>query len=94
MRWLSRDTWMPRESMRRIVVMLVVARVGSVFRRSKGVIHCSGLPWRRAAQQGGILADCLEKSIRDSGKSSRLRRGDMCLATPVSPNASLFSWNG
>ncbi len=35
----------------------------------------------------GILADSLEKSIRDPENRAALSRGDLCLATPVSPNA-------
>jgi len=36
----------------------------------------------------GILADSLERSIRDSDIRRALERGDLCLATPSSPNAS------
>ena len=35
----------------------------------------------------GILADNLEKAIRDPENREALRRGDLCLATPYSPNA-------
>ena len=35
----------------------------------------------------GILADSLEQAIRDSGIRNALTRGDLCLATPYSPNA-------
>jgi len=35
----------------------------------------------------GILADSLERSIWDSGIRSAITRGDLCLATPYSPNA-------
>ena len=35
----------------------------------------------------GILADSLERSTRISGIRSALARGDLCLATPYSPNA-------
>jgi len=35
----------------------------------------------------GILADSLERSIRDSGARSAMSRGDLCLATPYSPGA-------
>jgi predicted Rossmann fold nucleotide-binding protein DprA/Smf involved in DNA uptake len=35
----------------------------------------------------GILADGLERSIRDSENRSAISRGDLCLATPYSPNA-------
>ena len=35
----------------------------------------------------GILADSLEKTIRDPELRAALRRGDLCLATPYSPNA-------
>lgn len=35
----------------------------------------------------GILADSLEKSIRDPANRSAITRGDLCLATPFSPSA-------
>ena len=35
----------------------------------------------------GILADSLEKAIRDPGSRAALRQGDLCLATPYAPNA-------
>ena len=35
----------------------------------------------------GILADSLEKTIRPSEINRALNRGDLCLATPYSPNA-------
>lgn len=35
----------------------------------------------------GILADSLEKAIRDPEKRNAISRGDLCLATPYSPNA-------
>lgn len=35
----------------------------------------------------GILADSLEKTIRDPENRSAISRGDLCLATPYSPNA-------
>lgn len=35
----------------------------------------------------GILADSLEKVIRDPEKRSAIGRGDLCLATPYSPSA-------
>ena len=35
----------------------------------------------------GILADSLEKTIRDPENRAALSRGDLCLATPYSPNA-------
>jgi DNA processing protein len=35
----------------------------------------------------GILADSLERSIRDTGARSAMSRGDLCLASPYSPNA-------
>jgi predicted Rossmann fold nucleotide-binding protein DprA/Smf involved in DNA uptake len=37
----------------------------------------------------GVLADSLEKAIRS--RETALRRGDLCLVTPYSPNAG-FSW--
>ena len=38
----------------------------------------------------GILADSLERSIRDTEIRRALSRGDLCLATPYSPNAGFF----
>ncbi len=35
----------------------------------------------------GILADSLEKTIRDPENRAAISRGDLCLATPYSPNA-------
>lgn len=35
----------------------------------------------------GILADSLERAIRDATARSALSRGDLCLVTPYSPNA-------
>lgn len=35
----------------------------------------------------GILADSLEKAIRDPEKRAAISRGDLCLATPYSPSA-------
>ena len=35
----------------------------------------------------GILADSLERAIRDTSARAALSRGDLCLATPHSPNA-------
>lgn len=35
----------------------------------------------------GILADSLERSIRDSETKTAIRNGDLCLATPYLPNA-------
>jgi predicted Rossmann fold nucleotide-binding protein DprA/Smf involved in DNA uptake len=35
----------------------------------------------------GILADSLEKAVRESVARSILNRGDLCLVTPYSPNA-------
>jgi len=35
----------------------------------------------------GILADSLEKTIRDPENRTAISRGDLCLATPYSPNA-------
>ncbi len=35
----------------------------------------------------GILADSLEKAIRDPEHRAAIRRGDLCLATPYSPGA-------
>lgn len=35
----------------------------------------------------GILADSLEKSIRNPENRAAISRGDLCLATPYSPNA-------
>lgn len=35
----------------------------------------------------GILADSLEKAVRDADNKLAIARGDLCLATPYSPNA-------
>ncbi len=35
----------------------------------------------------GVLADSLEQAVRESGIRNALTRGDLCLATPYSPNA-------
>lgn len=35
----------------------------------------------------GILADSLERAIRDTGARAALTQGDLCLMTPYSPNA-------
>ncbi len=35
----------------------------------------------------GILADSLERAIRNPGNRAALQRGDLCLATPYAPNA-------
>lgn len=35
----------------------------------------------------GILADSLERAIRDADVKDAIRRGDLCLATPYAPNA-------
>ncbi len=35
----------------------------------------------------GILSDNLEKAVRDPENRNALQRGDLCLATPYSPNA-------
>jgi predicted Rossmann fold nucleotide-binding protein DprA/Smf involved in DNA uptake len=35
----------------------------------------------------GILADSLERAIRIPGNRAALQRGDLCLATPLAPNA-------
>lgn len=35
----------------------------------------------------GVLADSLEKSIRDPGHRAAINRGDLCLVTPYSPNS-------
>lgn len=35
----------------------------------------------------GLLADSLEKAVRDPDNKAAIARGDLCLATPYSPNA-------
>ncbi|MHB1355001.1 MAG: DNA-processing protein DprA [Anaerolineae bacterium] len=42
---------------------------------------------RARGQVVGILADSLEKAVREPDVRAALGRGDLCLATPFSPNA-------